>query len=85
MYLFVSQVFVYVCVCMCWNPVPFYNKVKTAKYYFYLQEIYVFIDGLVTEGFCQSAEQMVLLLWLLLHCDIQKLHIYWETIYLQAG
>jgi len=41
---------------------PFYNRVKTAKYYFYLQEIYVFIDGLVTEGFCQSAEQMVLLL-----------------------
>ena len=65
-YLFVSQVCVCVCVCVfarvCCNPMPFYNTVKTAKYYFYLQEIYVFIDGLVTEGFCQSAEQMVLLL-----------------------
>jgi len=58
------------CVRARWNLMPFYNRVKTAKYYFYLQEIYVFIDGLVTEGFCQSAEQMVLLLWLLLDCDI---------------
>lgn len=74
-----------VCVCVCWSTIAFHNGVETAVYYFYLTEIYVFIDGLLTEGLCQSSEQKVLLLWLLLHCDIRKLYIERPSNYEQVG